>query len=80
MRNDKCEVKALSCFKWKDLFSFRKYSDLLGDFSAYIWYVFLELHFIVYCNSKHFGIFSNRNSRVFAIELRHGLCLSVTMP
>ena len=47
MRDDKCEVKTLSCFEWKDLFDSLKYSNLQGDFSAYFSYVLLEFNFIL---------------------------------
>ena len=61
----------------KDTFLFRmegsfhslKYSNLLGDFSAYFGYVLLAFHFVVYCNSEHFKIFSNWNSNVFTMKL-----------
>ena len=59
MRDDKCEVKTLSCFEWKNLFHLLKYSNLLIDFSAYFAYVLLKFHFVIYCNSVHFKIFSN---------------------
>ena len=77
MRDDKCEVKTLSCFEWKNLFHLLKYSNLLGDFSAYFAYVLLKFHFVIYCNSLHFKIFSNWNSNVFAMEL--GLNLGLTV-
>ena len=66
----------LSCFEWKNLFHSLKYSNLLGDFSAYFAYVLLKFHFVIYCNSEHFKIFSNWNSNVFAMELGLNLGLS----
>ena len=72
--------KGTFLFQMEGSFSIRLSTVICWQISGYIWYVFLELHFIVDCNSEHFEIFSNRNSRVFAIELRHGLCLSITMP
>ena len=62
----------------KDTFLFHslKYSNLLGDFSAYFGYVPLEFHFVVYCDSEHFKIFSNWNSNVFTMKLGLNLGLS----
>ena len=37
--------RTLSCFDWKDLFHSLKYSNLLGDISAYFGYVLLEFSF-----------------------------------
>lgn len=77
VRNDECEVKTLSCFRWEELFNWLKYSILMGDFSAYVSYVvLLEFHFVVHCDSEHFKMFSNGNCSVFAIKLRLSLHLS----
>ena len=46
-----------------------EYSDLLGDFSAYICYVPLKFHFVVYSNTKHFQFSSSGNSSVFTVKL-----------
>ena len=74
VRKDESKVYTLSCFKWKDLFHSLEYRDLLGDFSAYICYVPLEFHFVVYGKTKHCQISSNGNSSVFAVEMWYYTC------
>ena len=74
VRKDESKVKTLSCFKWKDLLHSLKYSDVLGDFSAYTCYVPLEFYFVVYGNTKHFQISSNGNSSFFAVEMWYYTC------
>ena len=63
----------------KDTFLFRmeeSFSFIWETFRHILCMCFSNFIFFVYCNSEHFKIFSNWNSKVFAMELGLSLGLS----